>query len=183
LLEKVDVVAFGPGLGQSNWAREVYAAVARCERPAVWDADALNLLAREPESAENRIITPHPGEAATLIGSNNADVQADRPAALRALASQYGGIAVLKGAGTLISSSAGLPFICTSGNPGMAAPGMGDVLTGVIAAMLAQGLTLSAAASVGVELHARAGDVAADAGERGLLASDVIDALQGVANP
>jgi hydroxyethylthiazole kinase-like uncharacterized protein yjeF len=183
LLEKVDVVAFGPGLGQSDWAREVYEAVARCERPAVWDADALNLLARAPESAENRIITPHPGEAATLIGSNNADVQADRPAALRALASKYGGIAVLKGAGTLISSSAGLPFICTSGNPGMAAPGMGDVLTGVIAAMLAQGLTLPAAASIGVELHARAGDVAAGAGERGLLASDVIDALQGVANP
>ncbi len=183
LLEKVDVVAFGPGLGQSEWAREIYEAVARSRRPAVWDADALNLLAAEPESVDSRIITPHPGEAATLIGSNNADVQVDRPTALQALVSKYGGITVLKGAGTLISSSAGVPFICTSGNPGMAAPGMGDVLTGVIAAMLAQGLCLPVAAAVGVELHARAGDVAAGAGERGLMASDVIDALQGVANP
>jgi len=183
LLENVDVVAFGPGLGQSDWARELYEVVAKSELPAVWDADALNLLAARPDSAENRIITPHPGEAATLLGRNTAEIQADRPAALEALTARLGGTAVLKGAGTLISSKADVPFICTAGNPGMAAPGMGDVLTGVIAAMLAQGLPLSAAAAVGVELHARAGDFAAKAGERGMLATDLISALQAVANP
>ena len=183
LLDKVDVVAFGPGLGQSDWARELYSVVANSELPAVWDADALNLLAATPDKAENRIITPHPGEAATLLGSTTAEVQADRPSALEALAAKYGGITVLKGAGTLISTDSDVPFICTAGNPGMAAPGMGDVLTGVVAAMLAQGLPLAMAAAVGVEVHARAGDVAATAGERGMLASDLLAALQGVANP
>lgn len=183
LLDKADVVAFGPGLGQSDWARELYEVVAASELPAVWDADALNLLTAMPAIAEKRILTPHPGEAGTLLGSNVAEIQIDRPAALQALVAKYGGIAVLKGAGTLISSTSDVPFICTSGNPGMAAPGMGDVLTGVIAALLAQGLSLTVAAAVGVELHARAGDVAAAAGERGMLASDVLGALPTVANP
>ena len=118
-----------------------------------------------------------------MLGSNTVEIQADRPAALEALTTRYGGIAVLKGAGTLISAHSDVPFICTAGNPGMAAPGMGDALTGVVAAMLAQGLPLSTAAAMGVELHARAGDLAAQAGERGMLASDLIDALQVVANP
>ena len=183
LLENVDVVAFGPGLGQSDWARELYEVVVKSELPAVWDADALNLLAATPNSADNRIITPHPGEAASLLGSISTDIQADRPAALEALSRKYGGTTVLKGAGTLISARSEVPFICTAGNPGMAAAGMGDVLTGVVAALLAQGLPMSSAAAVGVELHARAGDLAARAGERGMLASDVISALQSVANP
>jgi NAD(P)H-hydrate epimerase len=161
----------------------LYSVVANSELQAVWDADALNLLAATPGKAEKRIITPHPGEAATLLGSTTAEVQADRPSALEALAAKYGGITVLKGAGTLISTDSDVPFICTAGNPGMAAPGMGDVLTGVVAAMLAQGLPLAMAAAVGVEVHARAGDVAAIAGERGMLASDLLAALQGVANP
>ena len=183
LLDNVDVVAFGPGLGQSDWARELYEVLANSELPAVWDADALNLLATTPDKAAKRIITPHPGEAATLLGRTAAEVQADRPSALEALAVKYGGVTVLKGAGTLISSASDVPFICTAGNPGMAAPGMGDVLTGVVAAMLAQGMPLATAAAVGVEVHARAGDVAATAGERGMLASDLIAALQDVANP
>ncbi len=183
LLEKADVVAFGPGLGQSDWARDLFSLVSESVLPTVWDADALNLLANESNVVENRIITPHPGEAATLLSQSTAEIQADRPAVVKALSEQYGGIAVLKGAGTLISSDTGRPFICTSGNPGMAVPGMGDVLTGVIAAFLAQGLSLTDAASVGVEVHARAGDVAALAGERGMLASDVVSALQGVVNP
>ncbi|NQV86459.1 MAG: NAD(P)H-hydrate dehydratase, partial [Woeseiaceae bacterium] len=149
LIEKADVIAFGPGLGQSDWARECYAVVRESIKPSVWDADALNLLATRPENAGNRVITPHPGEAATLLGINAAEVQADRSRALAEMASKYGGVIVLKGAGTLISSDSGLPFVCTAGNPGMAAPGMGDVLTGVIAALLAQGLSLSDAAKAG----------------------------------
>ena len=183
LIENADVVAFGPGLGQSDWAQELYAIVANVDKPAVWDADALNLLAASPEMLDQRVITPHPGEAATLLGTRAADIQADRMAALAALAAKYGGVTVLKGAGSLISNASGAPFICTSGNPGMAAPGMGDVLTGVIAALIAQGLSLSLAAAAGVELHARAGDLAATAGERGMLASDLIAALQSVSNP
>jgi hydroxyethylthiazole kinase-like uncharacterized protein yjeF len=183
LLEKVDVVAFGPGLGQSDWARELFAVVAKAGQAAVWDADGLNLLAAAPDTRDNRVITPHPGEAATLLETEPAKIQADRPAALEALTARYGGVAVLKGAGTLISAASDLPFVCTAGNPGMAAAGMGDVLTGVIAGLIAQGLPLSVAASAGVELHARAGDVAAAAGERGMLASDLLAALQGVANP
>jgi NAD(P)H-hydrate epimerase len=183
LLDVADVVAFGPGLGQSDWARELYSQVSESGRLSVWDADALNMLANASKIVENRIITPHPGEAARLLDTTAAKIQADRPAALAALAAKYGGIAVLKGAGTLISSDSELPSICTAGNPGMAAAGMGDVLTGVIAAMLAQGLSLPDAAMAGVELHARAGDVAASAGERGMMASDVVAALRGVANP
>ena len=183
LVEKVDVIAFGPGLGQTDWALELYTRVSASGKPAVWDADALNLLAGNPVSASHRVITPHPGEAARLLGLPATEIQADRPAALQSLSAKYGGVTVLKGAGTLISSASGVPFVCTAGNPGMAAPGMGDVLTGVIAALLAQGLSLQDAATGGVELHARAGDLAAVGGERGMLASDLIAALPGIANP
>jgi hydroxyethylthiazole kinase-like uncharacterized protein yjeF len=183
LLDKADVVAFGPGLGQSDWARELFAVVAASEQAAVWDADGLNLLAMAPDVRENRIITPHPGEAATLLETDTAAIQSDRPMALEALAGKYGGVAVLKGAGSLVSAESGAPFLCTAGNPGMAAAGMGDALTGVIAALIGQGLSLSDAATTGVEVHARAGDIAATAGERGMLASDLIAALQQVVNP
>jgi NAD(P)H-hydrate epimerase len=187
LLGKADVIAFGPGLGQSDWAQELFTAVAGAEQATVWDADGLNWLATTPDHRDNRVITPHPGEAATLLETDATSIQADRPAALQALAAKYGGIAVLKGAGTLISDKSDAsdrPFVCTSGNPGMAAAGMGDVLTGVIAALLAQGLSLSTAATAGVELHARAGDfVATSNGERGMFASDLIDALPRVVNP
>jgi len=182
LLEKADVVAFGPGLGRSEWARDLYNCVAGLDLPAVWDADALNLLAEEPHKADGRVITPHPGEAARLLGCGTADVQANRTAALAALAEKYGGTVVLKGAGTLVSSGA-VPFGCMAGNPGMGSPGMGDVLTGVIAALIGQGLVPEFAAAVGVEVHARAGDRAAGADERGLIASDLLAELRAVVNP
>jgi NAD(P)H-hydrate epimerase len=183
LIEKADVIAFGPGLGQSDWAGQLFAVVAAQDKPCVWDADALNLLARSPSSDEQRIITPHPGEAARLLGSSVSDVQANRSTALGSLQKQYGGVAVLKGANTLVSSTAGVPWLCTSGNPGMAAAGMGDALTGIIAALLAQGLDLEDAATAGVEIHAQAGDRAAHGGERGLLVSDLTAELRGIVNP
>ena len=148
----------------------------------MWDADALNLLADTPEQAKNRVITPHPGEAGRLLASSAADVQADRPAALAALAARYGGTVVLKGAGSLVSAQP-VPFVCTSGNPGMGSPGMGDVLTGIIAALIGQGVEPGLAAALGVEIHARAGDRAAVAGERGLIASDLLAELRAVINP
>jgi NAD(P)H-hydrate epimerase len=182
LLDKADVVAFGPGLGASPWAEELFAELAADRRPAVWDADALNRLAESPAAKEGRVITPHPGEAATLLGSSTGQVQADRRAALNELHARYAGVVVLKGSGSLVSCASGTPRLCTSGNPGMAAPGMGDVLTGIIAALLAQGLTIEDAAAVGVEVHARAGDRAARSGERGMVASDLLFELRGVIN-
>jgi NAD(P)H-hydrate epimerase len=148
----------------------------------VWDADALNWLAEQPDRASLRVLTPHPGEAGRLLGMSVQEVQADRPAALSALQDTYGGTIVLKGAGTLVSTD-GLPLLCTAGNPGMGSAGMGDVLTGVIAALIGQGLDPGIAAAVGVEVHARAGDCAAESGERGLIASDVLQALRAVMNP
>jgi NAD(P)H-hydrate epimerase len=183
LLDKADVVAFGPGLGRSDWAADIYARLAQDERLAVWDADALNWLADAPQAMEKRVITPHPGEAARLLGGDTASVQANRREALADLRERYGGVAVLKGSGTLVSSAGGAAWLCTAGNPGMASPGMGDVLTGIIAALLAQGLAPEYAAAVGVTAHAQAGDCAAAAGERGLLAGDLLEALRGVVNP
>ncbi len=183
LLERATAIAFGPGLGRSEWAQQLYAVVSELELPCVWDADALNLLAETPAKNERRIITPHPGEAARLLGDTTSAVQEDRPAALRSLQDKYGGVVVLKGANTLVTSKKQVPWLCTSGNPGMASPGMGDVLTGIVAALLAQGLGKEASAVVGVEAHARAGDLAARSGERGTIASDLIAELRSVVNP
>lgn len=183
LIDNADVIAVGPGLGRSPWAEELMVVLADDERPSVWDADALNWLAEAPGTSNHRVITPHPGEAGALLGLTAADVQADRRAALTGLEERYGGFVVLKGAGSLVSSASGAPWLCTSGNPGMSAPGMGDVLTGIIAAMLAQGMSSEQAAVTGVEIHAQAGDKAAAAGERGLLASDLLSELRGLINP
>lgn len=183
LLDKADVIAFGPGLGLSDWAKALFEMLAGDARPSVWDADGLNLLAESPGESKTRIVTPHPGEAGRLLQQSTADIQSDRPGAVQALQKRYGGVAVLKGAGSLIASGAEPLSICTSGNPGMAAAGMGDVLTGVIAALLGQGLSAEQAALAGVEAHARAGDIAASDGQRGLIASDLIAALRGVVNP
>lgn len=183
LLDKADVVALGTGLGRSEWAAGLMALLKSDERLAVWDADALNWLAESRQFSEKRVITPHPGEAGRLLDCTAADVQTDRRKALSDLRGRYGGVAVLKGSGTLVSASSGIPWLCSAGNPGMAAPGMGDVLTGIIAALLAQGLTPEDAATVGVAVHARAGDLGAAGGERGLLASDLLGELRGAINP
>jgi NAD(P)H-hydrate epimerase len=183
LMDKADVIAFGPGLGRSEWAKAMFEVVAADARPAVWDADALNWLADTPNRAESRIITPHPGEAGALLKLSTTEIQADRTAAVNALQERFGGVSVLKGAGSLVSAGAEAPYVCTSGNPGMAAAGMGDVLTGIIAAMLAQGLSTEQAALAGVQGHAEAGDIAARGGERGLIASDLVAALRAVLNP
>jgi NAD(P)H-hydrate epimerase len=183
LLERASVVALGPGLGRTDWAREVFAAAIETGLPLVIDADGLNLLAERPDRRPSRILTPHPGEAARMLGTSAAEVQADRVGALRQLEARYGGTVVLKGAGSLVSSASGKPWISMSGNPGMASAGMGDVLTGIIAGLLAQGLDAEEAAALGVELHAVAGDCAASSGERGILASDLIEELRPWLNP
>jgi len=183
MLARADVVAVGPGLGQSAWARALWSCAMASGKPLVVDADALNLLAAQPESREEWILTPHPGEAGRLLGISTQDVQADRMAAVRALHGRFGGTAVLKGAGTLVASGDAPLHVCLHGNPGMAAPGMGDVLTGIVAGLQGQLRCLGPAARLGVLAHALAGDRAALMGQRGLIASDVIAELRGCLNP
>ena len=182
LLELADVVVVGPGLGQSARAQALLSQVLEARQPRVIDADALNLLAAEPAKADNWVLTPHPGEAARLLGANTADIGGDRFAAAGEIASLYGGVCVLKGAGTLVVSD-GDVSVCAGGNAGMATAGTGDVLAGVIAALLAQGLTLRDAAELGVCIHAAAGDRAAGSSPRGLLASDLIAHIRTYVNP
>ena len=178
------VIAVGPGLGQDAWARGVLDAVLDCGKPLVVDADALNLLAARPVAAgPDWVLTPHPGEAGRLLGCPTAAVQRDRPAALGALLARYGGTVVLKGAGSLVGRGGEVPALCEHGNPGMASPGMGDVLTGVIAGIWAQCRDPWRAARAGVLVHALAGDAAARRdGQRGLLAGDVIQELRRCVN-
>jgi len=185
LLNQATVVAVGPGLGRGDWGRAMLQAALAGDRPLVVDADALNLLAVEPVFRDDWILTPHAGEAARLLKMTPAQVEADRFAAVEDLALRFGGVAVLKGAGSLIASKVdGLVALCHAGNPGMASGGMGDVLTGVIAALRAQGLSPFAAAKAGAYLHGRAGDLAArTGGERGLLATDLLPFLRQLANP
>lgn len=183
LIEKADVIAIGPGLGTGEWSRTLLGAVLTCERPLVVDADALNLLADAEASRANWVLTPHPGEAGRLLNTSTAAIQKDRLGSLQAIADRYQGVVVLKGAGTLVSTATGAPWICSAGNPGMAAPGMGDALTGIVAALCAQGLSLQMAAIVGVQIHAEAGDAAAVAGERGLLVTDLLAQLRSIVNP
>lgn len=178
LLDRATVIVLGPGLGRSSWAQALLARVLTSAQPRVVDADALNLLAQDPVHCGHCILTPHPGEAARLTGQDSRAVQADRFAAARMISEQYGGVTVLKGAGTVIQSPDRVPVVCAAGNPGMATGGMGDVLSGVLGALLAQGMALPEAAITGVCLHACAADRAARGGERGLLARDVIHALR-----
>jgi len=180
-----DVVALGPGLGQEAWGSGLLAALLEGDAPLVVDADALNLLAAQPRTLRaGTVLTPHPGEAARLLSTSAAEVQADRRAAAAALCGRYRCVVVLKGAGTVVASPDHAPCIIDAGNPGMAVGGMGDVLTGVIAALRAQGLDAFDAACCGALLHGAAGDAAArDGGERGLLPSDLFAPLRRLANP
>ncbi len=180
LLSRAKVIALGPGIGQGKWARALMGAAMDARLPMVVDADALNLLAADPAAREDWILTPHPGEAARLLGVTNRDIQNDRFAAARAIVERYGGVCVLKGSGALIAAQGTeVISLCDRGNPGMASGGMGDILTGVIAALWAQGLEPLQAARTGVWLHAAAGDAAAGAGgEIGLLATDLLSCIR-----
>jgi NAD(P)H-hydrate epimerase len=174
LIQKVSVIVLGTGLGQTRWSQQLWSRVLTAAQAKVLDADALNLLAKQCEKSDNWILTPHPGEAARLLNCTIKVIQANRIKAVKALQKKYGGVVVLKGAGSLICTDKSLR-ICLAGNPGMASGGMGDVLSGVIGGLLAQHFTLQQAAECGVYLHALAGDrAAAQNGERGLLASDLI---------
>ncbi|MCU1718295.1 NAD(P)H-hydrate dehydratase [Pseudomonas sp. 5P_3.1_Bac2] len=178
LTQAASVLAVGPGLGQTAWSRSLLSAAAISPAAQVWDADALNLLAQGAVKLPDvAVLTPHPGEAARLLGLSTAQVQADRPAAARALAQRYQQVCLLKGAGSLIAAPDGRLWLCERGNPVMAGAGLGDVLTGLIAALLAQGLAPLAAAQLAVYVHACAGERLAVKGA-GLAASDLCEVIR-----
>ena len=183
MLDRATVIAVGPGLGQRAWGHALWYSALASGKPTVLDADALNLLARDAVALPAQcVLTPHPGEAARLLGCDAQTVAADRFAAVRALSRRFSAVAVLKGSGTLIAAPDGDVAICPWGNPGMASGGMGDVLTGVIAGLLAQGLDAWHAARAGVALHALAGDAAARHGQAGSLAGDLFEPLRRLRN-
>ena len=182
LLERATAVAIGPGLGTSDWGKALLVACVASGKPLVVDADGLNLLAEEdaPDLSSlpaGSVLTPHPGEAGRLLGKDAAWVQGHRPEAAAALAS-HGSIVILKGAGTLVAADGAVASISTDGNPGMATAGSGDVLTGIVGALLARGLAAQAAAELGVWLHARAGDDAQANCRASMLASDMVRVLR-----
>lgn len=183
LLQRASVLALGPGLGRAAWGHALWLTALDAQKPLVLDADGLNLLAAEPRRFKApTVLTPHPGEAARLLGLATAEIERDRFAAARELSRRHAAVVVLKGAGTLVADPDGRLDVCPWGNPGMASGGMGDLLTGIVAALLAQGCDAWQAACLGVGLHARAGDHASRRGERGLLASDVLAPLRALAN-
>ena len=184
LLSKATVLVLGPGLGTDRWAQSLYRMAIQWSGPKVVDASALHMLAKSPFIDSQRVLTPHSGEAGALLGCGGEAVQNDRLQALNSIHQKYGGTVVLKGCGSLVAANNRLPFLCDAGNPGMATGGMGDVLSGVIAGLMAQKFSPFDAASLGVFVHAQAADYAAmDFGSRGLLASDLIGHLSKAVNP
>ena len=188
-LLKPDVIAIGPGLGQTAWSEQmvqrVFWEAEKRDVPVIMDADALNLLTQLKLSSKlpkNLILTPHPGEAARLLNTNVSNVESDRFGSAAKLQKKFNATVVLKGSGSIVcyKGNGGQKWgLCNSGNPGMATGGMGDVLTGIIAGILAQGLSLKDAAEAGVDLHSKAADLASlETGEVGLTPSDVISELR-----
>lgn len=183
LFERAAVIVVGPGMGQDTWAQEILNKVLASNKPLIVDADALNLLSKTPLHLDNWVLTPHPGEAARMLDKSTRNIQQDRLHSARSIQDKFGGVVVLKGANSLITAQDDVPTVCAEGNPGMATAGMGDVLAGVIASLVAQGIPLLESAKLGVWLHASAGDNAATNGERGMIASDLLPELRRLVNP
>ncbi|WP_438951629.1 NAD(P)H-hydrate dehydratase [Porticoccus sp.] len=189
LLARATVLVVGPGLGRSPWSEQLLQQALAAQLPMILDADALNILSEgrlaPRHLSSNWIITPHPGEAARLLGITVQDIEADRFAAVRALQKIFQCAVVLKGAGSLVCHDPGLPVgVCSGGNPGMASGGMGDILSGIVGGLVAQQLSPDKALPLAVCLHAEAADrAAADGGERGILATDLLGQLRQLVNP
>lgn len=183
-LEWASAVVMGPGLGQNEWGQSAFKQISASDKPALWDADALNMLAKAPEKRQNRVLTPHPGEAARLLDCSVKDIESDRLLSLHRLVQRYGGVVVLKGAGTLIGSHEGHIALADVGNAGMATGGMGDILSGIIGGLLAQKLSFYDAACAGTVVHGVAADIIAQRqGTRGMLATDLLHWIAPTVNP
>lgn len=188
LLERATIVIIGPGLTDNAWSEALvdytFKAVSTLDIPIVIDAGALIFVPKQHHSFPRAIFTPHPGEMARLLGTDVSSVNKDRLSAARECQAKWGGVVVLKGAGTITVTDDLFPEICTAGNPGMATAGMGDVLNGVIAGLLAQGFAPFVAAFGAVMLHAESADMAEhESGECGMLATDLLPYLRQLMNP
>ena len=182
-LGNFNALAIGPGLGQGQWGKKLYSRFMQSNLPMVVDADGLNLLAHEQQRRENWVLTPHPGEAASLLGCHSSDVQFDRYSAVKQIVKQYGGVCVLKGSGSLIAAKNRFIRVCNAGNSGQATAGMGDVLTGCITGLIAQGYDLFDAAIIATWLHASAADcVAEESGKIGIMATDLLLPIKSLHN-
>lgn len=181
LFQAADAIVIGPGTKENDWGKNLFDTTCQYQLGRVIDAGGLRLLANSrAKKFDRQILTPHPGEAAALLNTNSTDIQRDRVAAALNISKQYGGICVLKGAGTVIAGK-GLVRICDRGNPGMASAGMGDVLSGIAGTLLAQGMTPMEAACAAVWLHSESADRATLAlSQPSLLATDVINSLSNV---
>jgi NAD(P)H-hydrate epimerase len=183
----VDVVIIGPGLGRDGWSQRLAEALPEIDRPLVVDADGLNFLATHRLRRDGWVLTPHPAEAGRLLGCPTTVVQQDRRAAVARIAAEFGAITVLKGACSLVAEVAAgnecVVSVCDYGNPGMATGGTGDVLAGLIGALIAQFGFSRAVTEAGVLIHSLAGDDAARDGERGLIASDLLAHIRHRVNP
>lgn len=182
LARRASVIAIGPGLGTSTWGLSFWQMVLKCQRPLVVDADALNLLAQNKVKIKDWVLTPHPGEAARLLELTSTQVNQDRESAVRRLQREFGGTVLLKGAGSLVCAGKTC-FINPTGNPGMATAGMGDLLTGIIVALRAQGISALEASCFAANMHGKAADlVAQQEGQRGLIASDLLPHIRNLVN-
>jgi len=187
LIALADAAVLGPGLGDSDWAQRLWRGLMQSELPLIVDADGLNQLAQHRMRREHWVLTPHPGEAARLLETTPAEIQSDRLKSVADLAERFAACVVLKGASSLVGMQTASGDItvdlCDRGNPGMATAGTGDVLSGVIGALLVQTGDLARAVRAGVLLHALAGDDAAADGERGMIATDLMPYIRRWANP
>jgi NAD(P)H-hydrate epimerase len=190
LADRCDALCVGPGATRDTGAQSLMERVLReVHLPAVLDADGLSVLTAHPSLLADRradtVLTPHPGECARLLGVGTDDVQMDRIAAVRQAAERFGAVVVLKGGRTLVAdgrtgrAADSIPVsLNTAGNPGLATAGSGDTLTGIIGALLGQGMDAADAARLGVYLHARSGDIAAARlGQAGMVAGDITESL------
>ncbi|MEE9354640.1 MAG: NAD(P)H-hydrate dehydratase [Methylococcaceae bacterium] len=181
LIEKASVIVIGPGLGLDDWGSKMFYSLVGCEKPMIIDADALTALSKESYENDKWILTPHPGEAARLLSQETTEIESDRFLAARKIQQKFGGVCVLKGAGTLVDDGQNT-YLCSTGNPGMSSGGMGDVLAGILAGLVAQDYGLSRSSQMGTYIHGLAGDKAGVKGQRGMLASDLMTHLRTIVN-
>jgi NAD(P)H-hydrate epimerase len=183
LVDKATVLIIGPGLGQSQWSKKLLIRLLKSKLPSILDADALNLISQEKIKLETKnklyILTPHPKEAARLLDQDTTEIQNNRFTAVKKIAKHHHAQVLLKGAGSLVCISLDSAIgVCVAGNPGMATGGMGDVLSGIIGGLLAQGVNQNKCLPLAVCLHAEAGDIAARRQQRSLLPSDLFNPLR-----
>jgi len=182
LLSKASAIVVGPGLTNSLWSQNIMTSALQCPALKVIDAGALRLLSENAAHRDDWVLTPHAGEAAALLGESSVAIQESRFSSAEMLQYKFGGHIILKGAGSLLQSPDELIQLCPYGNPGMASAGMGDVLSGIIASLLAQGYDMTSACRLGVCIHSLAGDLAAADGQTGLLASDLYGHIRHLMN-